>query len=114
VLIQLLLLLAGFGVPYAIKSMSIRMRDADYSFIQITDPFFSMAYVGDGGLLTDAAVIALIIPGVAICVLLLNMPSVIRELRVVREAAPARVIQDEVDLHPPPEALPQNPWDEPA
>jgi hypothetical protein len=114
VLIQLLLLLAGFGVPYAIKSMSIKMRDADYSFIQITDPFSSMAYVGDGGLLTDAGVIALIIPGVAICVLLLNMPSVIRELRVVREAAPARVIQDEVELHPPPEALPQSPWDEPA
>jgi hypothetical protein len=112
VLIHLLLLLAGFGIPYAIKSMSIRMREADYSFIQITDPFFSMAYVGDGGLLTDAGVIALIIPGVAICVLLLNMPSVIRELRVVREAAPARVLQDEVELHPPPEALPQSPWDE--
>jgi hypothetical protein len=114
VLIHLLLLLAGFGVPYAIKSMSLKMREADYSFIQITDPFYSLAHVGDGGLITDAAVIGLIVPAVAICVLLLNMPSIIRELRVIREAAPARVIQDEVELHPLPEEQPQNPWDEPA
>ena len=70
--------------------------------------------MADGGVLSDAAVIALVVPGVAVCMLLLNMPSVIRELRVVREAAPARVLQDEAELHPPPEALPQNPWDEPA
>lgn len=114
VLIHLLLLLAGFGVPYAIKSMSLRMREADYSFIQISDPFYSLAHVGDGGVISDAAVIGLIVPGVAVCILLLNMPSVIRELRVVRESAPARVIQDEVDLHPPPEAQPQSPWDEPT
>jgi hypothetical protein len=54
----------------------------------------------------------LIVPGIAICVLLLNMPRVIAELRVVREAAPARVLEDEAELHPPPEALPQNPWEE--
>ena len=35
VLINFLLLLAGFGIPYAIKSMSIHMRDMDYSFLQI-------------------------------------------------------------------------------
>lgn len=112
VLIHFLLLLAGFGIPYAFKSMSIELRDADYSFLQITDPFFSLVYIGNGGLLIDAGVIALVVPGVALCILLLNMPGVIRELRVVRESAPARVIQDEVELHPPPESLPTNPWDE--
>jgi hypothetical protein len=45
-------------------------------------------------------------------VLLANLPSVIRELRVVREAAPKRVQEDEAELHPPPEVLPSNPWDE--
>jgi len=114
VLIHLLLLLGGFGIPYAIKAMSLKMRESEYSFIQITDPFYSLAHVGDGGVFTDALVIAIIVPGVAICVLLLNMPSVIRELRVVREAAPARVIEDEAELHPAPEELPQNPWDEPT
>jgi hypothetical protein len=112
VLINFLLVLAGFGVPYAVKSMSTRLRDADYSFIQITDPFYSLAHVAYGGLASDSDVITIAVPGVAICILLLNMPRIIGELRVVREAAPARVIQDEAELHPPPESLPQNPWEE--
>jgi hypothetical protein len=114
VLIHLLLLLAGFGIPYAIKSMSIELREADYSFLQVTDPFFSLWHVLNDGVTGDANALLVLIPGVAICVLLLNMPRIIRELRVVREAAPTRVLQDEAELHPSPEALPQNPWDEPA
>ncbi len=114
VLIHLLLLLAGFGIPYAVKSMSIELREADYSFLQITDPIFSIRHIFDGGVRGDANVLLILIPGVATCVLLLNMPQIIRELRVVREAAPTRVLQDEAELHPPPEAGPQNPWDEPA
>ncbi|MCC7474422.1 MAG: hypothetical protein IT425_03435 [Pirellulales bacterium] len=113
VLIQFLLLLAGFGIPYAIKSMSLELRDADYSFLQITDPFFTLYHLLDGGS-ADGPVLVLIVPGVALCVLLLNMPRVVRELRIIREAAPQRVAQDEAELHPPPEALPQSPWDEPA
>jgi hypothetical protein len=113
VLIHFLLLLAGFGIPYAIKSMSVSLRELDYSFMQISDPFCTLIYIGDTGFLTDAAVVALVVPGVALCVLLLNMPGVIRELRVVREAPPPRVLEDEAELHPPPEALPSSPWDEP-
>lgn len=113
VLIHFLLLLGGFGIPYAVKSMSIELRETDYSFLQITDPIYSIWHVLDGGTPSEANVLLLVVPGVAFCVLLLNMPRVIRELRVVREAAPARVQQDEAELHPPPEALPRNPWDEP-
>jgi hypothetical protein len=112
VLIHFLLLLGGFGIPYAIKSMSMELRDADYSFLQITDPFFSLYHVGSGGVIADTHKLLVIIPSVAVCVLLANLPNVIRELRVVREAAPKRVLEDEAELHPPPEALPSNPWDE--
>ncbi|HEX5470706.1 MAG TPA: hypothetical protein VFW73_02415, partial [Lacipirellulaceae bacterium] len=112
VLIHLLLLLAGFGIPYAIKSMSPELREASYSFLQITDPFSSLYHVANGGILADSRKILLIIPTVAICVLLANMPSVIRELRVVREAAPKRVLEDEAALHPAPESLATSPWDE--
>jgi hypothetical protein len=56
----------------------------------------------------------MIIGSSAVCILLFNMPRVIRELRVVRESAPTRVLEDEAELHPAPESLPQNPWDEPA
>jgi hypothetical protein len=114
VLINFLLVLAGFGVPYAVKSMSTKLRDADYSFLQITDPFYSLAHVAYGGVTSDSNVIALAVPGVAICVLLLNMPRIIGELRIVRESAPVRVIRDEAELHPAPESLPQNPWEETA
>jgi hypothetical protein len=111
VLIQLLLLLAGFGIPYAIKSMSLSLRDADYTFLQITDPFTTMYHITEGGLPVHGGKILLIVVSAALCVLLLNTPRVIRELSVVREAAPARVLQDEAELHPPPESLPQSPWD---
>jgi hypothetical protein len=112
VLIHFLLLLAGFGIPYAIKSMSNTLREADYSFLQITDPIFSLYHVVNGGTFGDTAKLLLIIPSVAFCILVANMPNVIRELRVVREAAPKRVQEDEAELHPPPEALPSNPWEE--
>jgi hypothetical protein len=114
VLIHFLLLLGGFGIPYAIKSMSMELRDADYSFLQITDPIFSLYHVATGGVMADTFKLLVIIPSVAICVLLANLPNVIRELRVIREAAPKRVLEDEAELHPPPESLPSSPWDEPA
>jgi hypothetical protein len=112
VLIHLLLLLGGFGIPYAIKSMSTQLRDADYTFLQITDPIFSLYHVATGGAMADTRLLLVVIPSVAICVLLANLPNVIRELRVVREAAPKRVLDDEAELHPAPETLPSNPWDE--
>jgi hypothetical protein len=112
VLIHFLLLLGGFGIPYAIKSMSMALRDADYMFLQITDPFFSLYHVASGGVIADTRKLLVIVSSVAICVLLANLPGVIRELRVVREAAPRRVQEDEAELYPPPEALPSNPWDE--
>jgi hypothetical protein len=88
------------------------LRDADYTFLQITDPFFSLYHVAEGGVIADTRKLLVIIPSVAVCVLLANLPNVIRELRVVREAAPKRVQEDEAELNPPPEELPSNPWDE--
>jgi hypothetical protein len=114
VLIHLLLLLGGFGIPYAIKSMSTHLRDVDYTFLQITDPIMSLYHVAYGGTITDTYKLLVIIPSVAICILLANLPSVIRELQIVREAAPKRVQEDEAELNPPPESLPSNPWEEPA
>jgi hypothetical protein len=111
-LIHFLFLLAGFGIPCAIKLMSIELRDADYSFLQITDPFYSLYHVAGGRAIADSHKILVIVPSVAICILLANMPGVIRELRIVRELAPKRVLEDEAELHPPPEALPTSPWDE--
>ncbi len=100
VLIHFLLVLGGFGIPYAIKSMSLKRRELDYSLLQITDPFLSLYHVANGATMADVDKLLVVVPGVALCILLANMPSVIQELRVVREAAPKRVLEDEAALHP--------------
>lgn len=114
VMIHFLVLLAGSGIPTVVQLMSVELRNADYSLLQITNPFWSLSHLVDGGVMTEAYVLVLIVPAAAICILLLNLRSVVRELQAVRVAPPKRVIEDEAELHPPPAALPTNPWDEPA
>lgn len=113
VLIHCLLVLAGSGIPTAIQLMSVELRYEDYSFLQITNPFWSLAYVADGGML-EAQVLVVVVPSVAICILLLNMRKVIRELQQMRMAPPPRVLQDEAELYPPAPVQPTSPWDEPG
>jgi hypothetical protein len=113
VLIHILVVLAGSGIPTVIQLMSVELRYVDYSLMQISNPFWSLHHLADGGILLHGTVLILVVPAAAICIWLLNMPSIVRELRAVRIAAPARVLRDEAELHPPPIPGPQNPWDEP-
>jgi hypothetical protein len=113
VLIHTLIVLAGSGIPTVVQLMSVEMRYVDYSLIQITNPFWSLHHLADGGIPQYGTVLILVVPAAAVCILLLNMRSVVRELQAVRIAAPARVLEDEAALHPAPPALPTNPWDEP-
>jgi hypothetical protein len=112
VLIHFLVLLAGSGIPTAIQLMSVELRDAEYTLLQITNPIWSLKHLVDSGVTPESEVLILIIPAAAVCMLLLNLPRVVRELREVRIAAPPRVLEDEAALHPRPESLPTNPWDE--
>jgi hypothetical protein len=111
VLVHFLILLAGSGIPSVVQAMSVEMRDLEYSFLQITNPFWSLSHIADGGV-AEGYVLVFIVPAAAICMLLLNLRGVVRELQQVRIAPPPRVMADEAELHPPPEALPTNPWDE--
>ncbi|MCI0334441.1 MAG: hypothetical protein L0228_14580 [Planctomycetes bacterium] len=113
VLIHFLVILAGSGIPTTIQMMSVDLRYEDYSLLQIPNPFWSLTHLVDGGVASEGAILVLVIPAAALCILLLNLRSVVRELQAVRIAPPKRVLQDEAELHPPPAALPQNPWDEP-
>jgi hypothetical protein len=112
VLIHFLLVLAGSGIPTAIQMMSVSLRDSGYTLLQIANPFYSLYTVVNGGLQSDINVLLVAVPGAAVCMLLLNIPGVVRELRQVRVAAPTRVVEDEAELHAPPPA-PSSPWDEP-
>jgi hypothetical protein len=112
VLIHFLIVLAGSGIPTTIQLMSIDMRMLDYSYLQLTNPFWTLSHLSGNGAATEGPILILVIPGAAICILLMNLRSVVRELQAVRIAPPTRVLEDEAELHPAPEALPQNPWDE--
>jgi hypothetical protein len=105
-------LLAGSGIPTAIQLMSVEMRFVEYSRLQITNPIWSLKHLATGGVLLDGGLLMMFVPASAACMLLLNLRSVIRELQEVRIAPPPRVLEDEAELHPPPESRPTNPWDE--
>ena len=111
VLIHFLVVLAGSGIPTAFQLMSVELRYVEYSFLQITNPFWSLVHIANGGVM-EGYVLILIVPAAACCVLLLNMRSVMRELQQVRTAAPQRVAEDEAELHPAPAPTPTSPWDE--
>jgi hypothetical protein len=112
VLIQSFLVLAGSGIPATIQLTSPRLRFVDYTYPQITSPFWTLHYLGERALPRDALVILLLVSTAAICLLLLNLPAIVRELQQVRIEPPARVIADDLQLNPPPAARPKSPWDE--
>ena len=41
--------LAGSGIPTVIQLMSAELRYVDYSYLQITNPFWSLVHIADGG-----------------------------------------------------------------
>jgi hypothetical protein len=112
VLIHFLVVLAGGGIPTAVQLMSVEMRFAEYSRLQITNPIWTLKHLATGGVPLDGGLLIMVVPTFAACMLLLNMRSVVRELQEVRIAPPPRVLEDEAELHPPPASLPINPWDE--
>jgi hypothetical protein len=112
VLIHFLVILAGCGIPTTIQLMSVDLRMLDYTYWQIFNPVWSLAYLMDNGVPAEGPVLILLVPAAAVCVLLLNLRSIVRELQDVRVTAPKRVLQDEAELHPAPAPTPQNPWEE--
>jgi hypothetical protein len=111
-LIQLLLVLAGVGVPLTIQVTSRMLRNSGYTLLQMPNPFWTLAELLDhGSRAVQAPILILVLPAIAIAVLMLNMPAVATELGRHRVAAPERVIEEEAELHPAPTPGPSSPWD---
>jgi hypothetical protein len=110
VLIQLLLIFAGSGIPTSIQLMSVTLRNRDYSYLQITNPFWTLVHLGNPNSIEAVPILLMVSTG-AICILLLNLPGVLREISQVRIAAPTRVVEDDLELNPPPAELPKSPWE---
>jgi hypothetical protein len=111
VLLHLLLVLAGSGIPTSIQWMSLELQSEVYSYLQATNPFWTLTYILNYDPAPEAAVLVFVVPASAICIFMLNLPGIVREMQRVRTSLPERVVEDEAELHPRPESLPRNPWD---
>jgi hypothetical protein len=114
VLLHSLILLAGSGIPTSVQWMSLALQNEPYSYLQITNPFWTLSYIDGNSSVPEIDVLMSVIPAAAVCVLFLNLPGLVREMRQVRTPLPERVAEDEAELHPPPEKPTQSPWDQPA
>lgn len=112
VLLHLLLLLAGSGIPHSVHWMSVELQNEPYSFIHVTDPIWTLHYILERSPVAEEEVLLAVVPAAAFCVFLLNLPGLIRSLERKPAPLPIRVAADEAQLHPPQQSLPQSPWDD--
>ena len=114
VLFQVLLVLVGCSAPRIIE-MASGARRFGYYMLYAFDPFATLDAVFRNNAASEINVVEPLVVGLAGVLFLANLPSLVREIRQVREAAPRRVVEDEAVLHPQPVRVePKNPWDEGA
>jgi ABC-type transport system involved in multi-copper enzyme maturation permease subunit len=113
-LIQAMLLTIACAVPAIIQMTSPKLRNADYTLLQITNPFWTLLHVaGRRALPPDTPVLLLLVSAAALLVFLLNLPGVARELSRVRIAKPERVAEEDAQLAPVPiRPARTSPWDD--
>jgi hypothetical protein len=101
------------GVPQVISLMTSSFGSGnEYTLLQITNPVWTLVELIDRGVTSvQGEVLILVLPAAAIVVMLLNLRSVAAELQYQRRSLPARVAEDEAELHPVPVPVPTNPWD---
>jgi hypothetical protein len=110
--VNILLVGAGTGIPLTIQMMSPTLRRSGYTMLQITNPFWTLVELGDGPAAPAiVAPVTLVLSVAAVVVFALNLPGIVRELRHVRIAKPARVAEEDAALQPPPEPVRTSPWD---
>lgn len=115
-LIQILLLLLGCGVPLFVQTMSPQWGQTGYSLLQMSNPFWTLGEIADSNTLpVETPVLLTVLPIVALIVFTLNLPTIIRELRRVRIAKPARVAEEDTELaarFAPLQPTRLSPWDD--
>ncbi|QEG35516.1 ABC transporter permease [Bythopirellula goksoeyrii] len=115
-LIQLVLLLIACGIPQVIYLMTPSLRmGSDFSFLQVSNPIWTLVTLIDNGpQAVEANTLLMILVPTAIIVLLLNLRTLAVDIQYLPRSLPARVAQDESELHPLAEVKPGNPWEEEA
>jgi hypothetical protein len=110
VMLQLFWVLLGCLVPQLIEMMQ-RPHIHVYTLLYVFDPFSTLANQTTlrSGLMAPVLTIVLVS---ALAAFLANLPGVVREIRQVRVAKPARVAEEDAALQPTaPPPGPSSPWD---
>ena len=112
-IVHFLLFVLGVVAPFVIEL--IRSQGVgDYSFLQITNAFWTLRELDRYLVASDRAAIAAAVSALAIMVFLANLPGVARELRQVRIQRPRRVVEEDAAaaaLKSPPKPVHTSPWD---
>ncbi len=118
VLLQILLLLLGAGLPTIVHMMSAELRGQAYCLVHVTNPIWTLGYLIDRPTAWANTryydVLLAVVPAAAVIVFLLNLPAVAREVRHVRIARPKRVAEEDAQLSAakrPPKPVKTSPWD---
>jgi hypothetical protein len=113
-LVQILLLVAGCGIPLIIYLMSYSRGDG-YTMLQITNPIWTLVELIDSntGMAYAPAILLTLLPA-AVLIFLANLPGIAAEVRHVRIAKPLRVAQEDAlaEAQKAPPRQKTNPWDD--
>ena len=113
-LVHVLLLLAGCGIPLVIHLMSDR-RVSGYNLLHVTNPFWSIAEVVDRPGMVYGPAVVTIVGTAGLAMFVLNLRSILEEVRFVRAASPTRVAEEDAArtaIFEQATNLPRSPWDE--
>ena len=114
----LLLVVMGVALPFSLQGLmqwlfNYGFTAFEYSPLQISNWWWTLYEIWmDRAVINDGSIWFLMF--VACAVFLLNFLLAAKEVEQTRLAAPNRVLQDELELHPPPvKPVKRGPWDEP-
>lgn len=115
VLVQVMLVLLGCGVPLVIQLSSPRWYGSGYSLLQITNVFWTLYAASEtrAGFVYGPVLLA-VLPLAALAVFVLNLPAIVREVRFVRLPKPQRVAEEDAQqaaVLRPPQPVQISPWD---
>jgi hypothetical protein len=113
VMINVLLVLLGAGVPWVIQMTSPTLRNMGYSLMQITNPVWTLSEVCFRRAPYQMPLLLIALPAAAILVWLANLLPLLEDLKQVRIAPPKRVEEEDAQaaaLRAGP-AGPKSPWD---
>jgi len=109
---HVILLSLATAVPLVVQFSTYQFYSSGYSMLQISNPFWTLAEIGDGPTMPlELPLFLIMLPTTAFLVFLANWKSIAGELRHVRVVPPARLVEEEAAEHPTVAAVRTSPWD---